>query len=266
MNILYIGDIMGKAGRKTVQKLLPALINETGADFVIAQGENLSHGKGMQLTAIADMQAAGVNFFTGGNWTTARPEVFPMLEDAKGPVTRPANYPADTPGRRYKIAETPYGRILIVSLLGQIVGAFPAVIDNPLHVIDGILEETKNERLTARIVNFHGDFSSEKLVIGQYLDGRVTAVIGDHWHVPTADAMVFVGGTAHITDVGMVGSLDSCLGVRTEVIVKRWLSDKSSRNELEENGRIQLCSLLIEVDSSTGLAKSARQIIKYSEL
>ncbi len=266
MKILYIGDIMGKAGRKTVQKLLPDLLAETGADFVIAQGENLSHGKGMQLSSIADMQTAGVDFFTGGNWTTKRPEVFPMLEDAKGPVARPANYPEGTPGRRYKIAETPYGRVLIVSLLGQIVGAFPAVIDNPLQVIDAILEETKNEQLTARIVNFHGDFSSEKLVIGQYLDGRVTAVIGDHWHIPTADAMVFAGGTAHITDVGMVGSLDSCLGVKSDVIIKRWLSDQSSRNELEEGGRMQLCSLLIDTDSSTGLAKSAKQIIRYSEL
>ena len=266
MKILYIGDIMGKAGRRTVQKLLPDLIKETGADFVIAQGENLSHGKGMQLSSIADMQNAGVDFFTGGNWTTNRPEVFPMLEDAKGPVTRPANYPAGTPGRQYKIAETPYGRVLIVSLLGQIVGAFPAVIDNPLHVIDAILEETKNEQLAARIVNFHGDFSSEKLVIGQYLDGRVTAVVGDHWHIPTADAMVFAGGTAHITDVGMVGSLDSCLGVKTEVIVKRWLSDKSSRNELEESGRMQLCTLLIDTDSTTSLAKTAQQIIKYTEI
>lgn len=267
MKILYIGDIMGKAGRKTVQKLLPDLITETGADFVIAQGENLSNGKGMKLSSIADMQAAGVDFFTGGNWTTKRPEVFPMLEDAKGPVTRPANYPdGTTPGRRYKIAETPYGRVLIVSLLGQIVGAFPAVIDNPLHVIDAILEETRNEQLVARIVNFHGDYSSEKLVIGQYLDGRVTAVIGDHWHIPTADAMVFAGGTAHITDVGMVGSLDSCLGVKTDVIVKRWLSDQSSRNELEDGGRMQLCALLIDTDSSTGLAKTATQIIKYSEL
>lgn len=266
MKILYIGDIMGKAGRKTVQQLLPDLITETGADFVIAQGENLSNGKGMQLTAIADMYKAGVNFFTGGNWTTKRPEVHPMLEDAKAPVVRPANYPDDTPGRKYKIADTPFGRVLVVSLMGQIVGAFPAVVDNPLRTIDAILEETKNEQLAARIVNFHGDFSSEKLVIGQYLDGRVTAVIGDHWHIPTADAMVFPKGTAHITDVGMVGSLDSCLGVKTDVIIKRWLSDQSSHNELEDSGRMQLCSLLIDVDPATGLAKSAQQIIRFTEL
>ena len=266
MKILYVGDIMGRAGRKTIQRLLPDLIQDTEADFVIAQGENLSNGKGMQLSAIKDMQAAGVNFFTGGNWTTKREEVYPMLEDSKAPVIRPANYPDEVPGRKYKIADTPYGRVLVVSLMGQIVGAFPAVVDNPLHTIDAILEETKNEQLVARIVNFHGDFSSEKLVIGQYLDGRVTAVVGDHWHIPTADAMVFAGGTAHITDVGMVGSLDSCLGVKTDIIVQRWLTDKSSRNELEENGRMQLCALLIDVDTASQLSKSAKQIIKFVDL
>lgn len=264
MNILYLGDIMGKAGRKTVQKLLPDLIRETGADFVIAQGENLSNGKGMQLSAIADMQAAGVDFFTGGNWTTKREEVHPMLADPKAPVVRPANYDDATPGRKYKIVESPFGRILVVSLMGQIVGAFPAVVDNPLHTIDAILEETKHEVLVARVVNFHGDYSSEKLVIGQYLDGRVTMVVGDHWHIPTADAMVFEKGTAHITDVGMVGSLDSCLGVKTDIIVKRWVSDQSSRNVLEEDGRMQLCALLVGVDTTTQLATSAQQIIRYS--
>ncbi len=262
MKILYLGDIMGKAGRQLVKAQLADLRSQYGVDFVIAQGENMSHGKGMAVNHTEDMIKAGVDFFTGGNWTLHREEIIPWLEDAKKPVIRPANYKAGTPGRGWKITETPHGRILIISLLGQIVGAFPADIDNPLHVIDGILEETKHEKLAARIVNFHGDFSSEKLVIGQYLDGRVTAVVGDHWHIPTADAMVLPKGTAHITDVGMVGSLDSCLGVKTSVIVERWLSNKQSRNELEEDGRMRFCALLVEVDSATGLAKNAEQIIK----
>jgi metallophosphoesterase (TIGR00282 family) len=263
MKILYVGDIMGRPGRKTVKKFLPELIQEHGVDFVVAQGENLSNGKGMQLSAIKEMQEAGVNFFTGGNWTLKREEINPMLEDPKGPVVRPANYPAGTPGQRYKIADTPFGSILIVSLLGQIVGAFPAEVDNPLTVIDDILEATKHEQLAARIVNFHGDFSSEKLVIGQYLDGKVSAVIGDHWHIPTADARVLPGGTAHITDVGMVGSRDSCLGVKTDVIVERWHSGKPSRNEIEETGAMQFCALLMDIHGATGQAKSVEQILKF---
>jgi 2',3'-cyclic-nucleotide 2'-phosphodiesterase len=265
MKILYIGDIMGRPGRQVVKQWLPGLINETGADFVVAQGENLSHGKGMQVSHTEEMLAAGIDFFTGGNWTLHRPEIIPWLEDPAKPVVRPANYKTGTPGRGWKIAETPFGKVLVISLLGQIVGAFPADIDNPLHVIDSILEETKHEKLVARIVNFHGDFSSEKLVIGQYLAGRVTAVIGDHWHVPTADAQVMKGGTAHITDVGMVGSRDSCLGIRTDIIVDRWRDDQAGRNELETDGSMWLCGLLIETHGATGQAKSVQQIIKFGE-
>lgn len=266
MKILYIGDIMGRPGRQTVEKILPTLISQRGIDFVVAQGENLSNGKGLLPAAVSDMQAAGVDFITGGNWTTKRPEIFPLLEDPSGPVVRPANYPAGTPGQRFKIARTSYGNILFVSLMGQIVGHVDPGASNPLEAIDSILEETKNEKLFAKIVNYHGDFSSEKLVIGQYLDGRVTAVIGDHWHIPTADARILPGGTAHITDVGMAGSRDSCLGVKSDVIIKRWRTGQLSRNELETNGEMQFCALEIEVDSASGLAKSANQIIRFVNL
>lgn len=264
MNILYLGDIMGKPGRETLKKLLPELKTELKVDFVIAQGENLSHGKGMTIGHTEEMMTAGVDFFTAGNWTQHRPEINIWLADPAKPVIRCANYPEGTPGRGYKIVDTPFGKILIASLLGQIVGAFQIETDNPLKVMDDILEQTKHEKLIARVVNFHGDFSSEKLVIGQYLDGKVTAVIGDHWHVPTADAKILAGGTAHITDVGMVGSKDSCLGIQTEVIVDRWLTGNPSRNELEEDGVRQLCALLIEVDTKSGLAKRVAQIIRLA--
>lgn len=263
MKLLYLGDIMGRPGRSTVKKILPGLIKDRSIDFVVAQGENLSNGKGMQLKAVQEMQEAGVNFFTGGNWTTKQAEIYPLLDDPAAPVVRPANLPADTPGRRYKIADSPFGKILFVSLLGQTIGYIAHHESNPLHAIDTILEETKNDKLIARVINFHGDYSSEKLVIGQYLDGRVTAVIGDHWHVPTADSRVLPNGTAHITDVGMVGSRDSCLGVQTDVIIKRWLTGEPSRNELETKGEMQFCALLIDIDTTTGLARSVEQIIAF---
>ncbi len=263
MKLLYIGDIMGRPGRQTVQKVLPELIREKGIDFVIAQGENLSSGKGLQLKAAQDMLSAGVNFFTAGDWTLHREEIYPWLEDPAKPAIRPANYPSGTPGRGYKIVDTPFGRILIASLLGQTVGYRQPEVDNPLKVIDDILDLTKNEKLIARIVNFHGDFSSEKLVIGQYLDGRVSLVVGDHWHVPTADARILSGGTAHITDVGMVGSRDSSLGIKTDIIVKRWLSAVRSRNELETEGQMQFCSVLIELNPADSKVKSIEQIIRF---
>ncbi len=266
MNILYLGDIMGRPGRKTVKHLLPDIIKQKQVDFVIAQGENLSSGKGIQIKAAEEMLGAGINFFTAGDWTLHREDIYPWLDDPAKPVIRPANYPDGTPGRGYKIVDTPQGKILIASLLGQTVGyRQPEYLQNPLRAIDAVLEATRHESLIARIVNFHGDYSSEKLVIGQYLDGRVTAVIGDHWHVPTADGRVLPGGTAHITDVGMVGSRDSSLGIKTDVIVARWLSEDRSRNELETDGTMQLCAVLVDVNTATGQARRLEQIIKFGE-
>jgi len=263
MKILYIGDIMGRPGRQTIQKVLPDLIREKGIDFVVAQGENLSSGKGLQIKTAEEMLAAGIDFFTAGDWTLHREEIYPWLEDPARPAIRPANYPEGTPGRGYKIVDTPFGKVLVASLLGQTVGYRQPVVDNPLRAIDRILDETKSQKFAASIVNFHGDFSSEKIVIGQYLDGRVSIVVGDHWHVPTADARVLSGGTAHVTDVGMVGSRDSSLGIKTDVIVKRWLSDERSRNELETDGVRQFCSLLVDVDTANSRAKSVEQIIRF---
>ena len=261
MKILYIGDIMGRPGRQIVRQVLPGLIQTHGIDFVIAQGENLSGGKGMQLKAAQEMLDTGVNFFTGGDWTIHREDIYPWLEDPARPVIRPANYPEGTPGRGWKVVDTPFGKVLIISLLGQTVGYRSPVVDNPLEVVDRILEETKNQKLAASFVNFHGDYSSEKIVIGKYLDGRVSAVIGDHWHVPTADAQILPGGTAHITDVGMVGSRDSSLGIKTDIIVKRWKTDERSRNELEIGGQMQFCSVLVDVNVANAQAKSISQLI-----
>jgi len=261
MNILYIGDVMGEAGVRTVEKLLPSLKHEERTDLVIAQSENVTDGRGITPDDFNRLQAAGVDFCTGGNWSLYRDEIVPMMDDPDEPIIRPANYPEGTPGLGHKFAETAAGNVLIISLLGHIVGKDadrPA--DNPLHIIDRILEEEKDTARVATLVNLHGDFSSEKVVIGHYLDGRVTAVVGDHWHVPTADAQVLPKGTAHITDVGMCGSLDSSLGVKLEVIIKRWQTGNPSRNELESTGRMQFNALLVEADEKTGLAKSAKLI------
>ncbi len=183
------------------------------------------------------------------------------MNDPQQPVIRPANYPEGTAGRGWKYVETKHGKVLVVSLLGSIVGKDATrPMDNPLKIIDAILEENNNVPKVATVVNFHGDYSSEKLVIGQYLDGRVTAVIGDHWHIPTADAKVLSGGTAHITDVGMCGTVNSSLGVETNIIISRWRDGKVRKNELETTGPLQFNAVLIESDNSTGLANSIKQI------
>ncbi len=260
MHILYIGDVMGESGIKVVEKVLPGLKEKHQLDLVIAQAENLSDGKGIRPEDMARLQKAGVDFCTGGNHSLFRDEIFPQLNDPNSPIIRPANYPKGTQGLGYKYAETKQGRVLVVSLLGQIVGKDAGMtMDNPLKTIDYILAEERSPRV-GTVVNFHGDFSSEKRIIGYYLDGRVTAVIGDHWHVPTADAMLLPKGTAHQTDVGMCGSLDSSLGVRLDTLIPRWKDGMITKNILETTGRMQFNALLIEFDPATGLAKSVEAI------
>lgn len=261
MNILYVGDVMADPGIAVVEKMLPKLKKQHKVDLVIAQAENLSDGKGVRVRDFRYLQHLGVDFCTGGNHTAFRSEINKLLEDPNEPIIRPANYQKDVPGMGYKYVETAHGLVLVMSLLGQIVGKdAEKPVDNPLKTIDAILEQEKGVTRVATIVNYHGDFSSEKRIIGYYLDGRVTAVIGDHWHVQTADADVLPKGTAHITDVGMCGSLDSSLGVKFDNLIKRWRDGQVNRNEIETGGRMQFNALLIEVDPKTGLSRKVQPV------
>jgi metallophosphoesterase (TIGR00282 family) len=256
MNILYIGDVMGEPGIETVEKVLSDLKREKKIDLVIAQAENVSEGKGITPEDFRRLRKAGVDFCTGGNWSLHRAAIIPAMSDPAQPIIRPANYPEGTAGLGYKYVDD----VLVISLLGQIVGKdADKPLDNPLQAIDRILEQEKDVTKRATIVNFHGDYSSEKVVIGHYLDGRVSAVVGDHWHVPTADARVLPGGTAHITDVGMCGALDASLGVTYQSVVPRWRDGKVTRNVLESAGQRQFNAVRIQVDQR-GLADSIEQI------
>jgi 2',3'-cyclic-nucleotide 2'-phosphodiesterase len=254
MKILYIGDITSRLGRETTAAVLPDLIKSKKIDYVIAQGENVSHGKGLQPNHAETLEEIGIDFFTGGNHSLSRTDSL----TTKPNVLRPANLPEGTPGVGHKLVNTSFGKILIISLQGQVVGADAGIdIPNPLTTVDKILEEYINSAKVATIVNFHGDYSSEKIVMGQYLDGKVSAVIGDHWHVTTADAEVLPKGTAYITDIGMTGALDSSLGVKTDIIIQRWKHPGVKvRNEMEDNGRRQFNGVIVDIDTSTGLAKS----------
>jgi len=256
MNILYVGDIMGETGLRTVEQILSQLRIEKKIDLVIAQSENVSDGKGISPADFKRLLKTGVDFCTGGNWSLHDREIIPAMSDPAQPIIRPANYPEGTPGLGWKYINN----VLVISLLGQIVGKdSDKPVNNPLLVIDRILKDEKTTHKIATVVNFHGDYSSEKVVIGHYLDGRVTAVIGDHWHVPTADARVLPGGTAHITDVGMCGALDASLGVKFSSVIPRWHDDRPTRNVLETEGPRQFSAVLIK-SATNGLADSIEQI------
>lgn len=264
MNLLYIGDIMGKAGRKTVELILPDLKKEFVIDFVIAQAENIDdNGKGPRPSDLDEMQVAGVDFFTGGNHSFSNPKTNVLYERHNSPLVRPANV-VDQPGFGSQIVKCGKTRILVVSILGQTVGNQRVEATNPLYAMDSILMGQKGS-YDVSIVNFHGDFSSEKRVFGYYLDGKVSAVVGDHWHVPTADAMILPKGTAHITDVGMCGALHSSLGVKTDVIVKRWKNGVISKNDMEDRRPYQFNALLINVDEKTGLSTRVQHLQRIIE-
>ncbi len=257
MLVLYIGDIMGELGMQVVESVLPKLKAKEPYDLVIAQAENVTDGRGIIPNDFQRLKKAGIDFFTGGNWSLHHEEIHPALNDPNEPIIRPANYPSGTPGLGHKYVNTPAGQVLVISLLGQVVGRdAAATIDNPLKIVDQILEKEGATRKVATIVNFHGDFSSEKRIIGYYLDGRVSAVVGDHWHVPTADADILPKGTAHITDTGMCGSLDSSLGVKLSSVIPRWQNIEKTRNVLEDSGRKQFNATRLEIDTKSGQASN----------
>jgi calcineurin-like phosphoesterase len=211
----------------------------------------------MSLADMKILQTIGVDFFTGGNHTPALKGLHSLLADPNSPVIGPANM-VSSPGSGWKFFETKQGRVLIISLLGSTVGREQTTL-NPLIAIDEILELNKDEERIATIVNFHGDYSSEKVIIGYYLDGKVSAVIGDHWHVPTADAKVLPNGTAHITDVGMCGVLHSSLGVTFASVIPRWKENKQTLNVLSKDKPLQFNAVVVELDNS-GLASDIEHI------
>lgn len=265
MKILYLGDIMGRPGRDLVEQYVPKLRQTYKLDLVIAQAENVSHGKSMTPGHMQELQQAGIDFFTGGNHTIERPSIKPLLADPAQPVIAPINQPGVEAGWGVKVAATAKGNVQVISLLGTTFPGLDEPVGNPLQAIDAVLKSTADQIFAARIVNFHGDFSSEKRVIGYYLDGRVSAVIGDHWHVPTADAMVLPGGTAHITDVGMCGTLHSSLGVNKEIIIARWRDGAKIKNDIAEGGPYQLNAVLVTVNARTGLATGIQPLNQIIE-
>ncbi|MGB4759338.1 MAG: TIGR00282 family metallophosphoesterase [Candidatus Saccharimonadales bacterium] len=261
MNILYLGDVMSEMGLMLIERELPDLRKELNIDFVVAQAENVTNGKGISELDFRRLLDAGIDACTGGNWSLHNDSIYDSLNNPACPIVRPANYPAGTPGLGYKYVEAQEGKVLVISLLGDIVGRdSEKPTDNPLQVIDKILDKEKDTPKLATVINFHGDFSSQKVIIGHYLDGRASLVVGDHWHVPTNDVQILPGGTAHQSDVGMCGSLDSSLGIKFDSVLPRWRDGRQTPNIPETSGRAQINGLLVTVDTATGLAIDAAVI------
>ena len=249
---------MGEAGIQIVQDLLPDLIDKHEVDVVIAQSENVTDGKSMSIRDMKRLQLSGVDVFTGGNHSVERKEILPYLKSNDEPVVAPANMGAN-PGSGVHVFEHVAGTVVVISLMGTIL---PDRIEatNPFVKIDELLTDLPHLPVSI-IVNMHAEFSSEKILMGQYLDGRVSAVVGDHWHVPTADARLLPKGTAHITDVGMCGAYNGSLGAESASIIEALRKNKKIHSKIEMNGPRQFCAVLIETKKRTGLSKSITQIL-----
>jgi hypothetical protein len=260
MRILYIGDIMARPGRQVVKSVLPKLKTEKEIDVVIAQAENVTHGKGMSPQHMKELLEYGVDVFSGGNHSPERPAIHDALDDPDQPVIRPANMSDKQPGRGFYLHQTAEGKVLVISILGT---TFPHshFEAHPLETVDAILREQQTTDVIATVVNFHGDFSSDKRIIGYYLDGRASLVVGDHWHVASADAMILPKGTAHMTDVGMCGTLHSSLGITMRTAIERWQTEGSIKPDIDYDPPFQFNAVLVEINS-LGLATSIEHIYK----
>ena len=252
MTIIYLGDIVAQAGLAAVTASLDQLRQTYQPDVILAQGENLTDGRGITPADFNRLRALGIDGVTGGNWSLHHPSIEPLLADPSVPITAPANWlPAAKPG--WKRLTTADGRtVLIISLLGQLQGrrGMPSTT-NPLLTVDRILaaEGFDSPRPPAAIVvNLHGDLSSEKRTIGYYLDGRTSLVVGDHWHVQTNDAAVLPRGTAHLTDVGMCGSLHSSLGVHFDSVIPRWRDGRTTTNRWDDRRPWQINGVVARGD------------------
>lgn len=259
MKILLIGDIFARPGREAVKKVLPALRDERGIDLVIANAENLHHGKGVSDAKIQEMKAAGVDFFTSGNHIWKVPEIFVEMEKAGYPLIRPANYPGDAPGKGFEIIEVGGEKIAVINLMGRVF--MPGNLDDPFAKAEEILEEVGKlgKDLKAIIVDFHGEASAEKKAFAMNLDGKVSVVYGTHTHVPTADEMILAGGTAFQTDVGMTGVLESVIGADQQAIIEGFMTQRPVKHEVAE-GKAYFNALMVETNDQTGLAVKVERI------
>ena len=261
MKILFVGDVFGSAGRKIVRDHLPHVIESNPVDLLVINGENAAGGFGLTPAIAEELFDLGAHVITTGNHIWDKKEIFeymavPAESHARGRrVLRPANYAVGTPGYGMYEGELPTGQpYAVINMQGRI---FMSSCDDPFRKVDELLS-----KIAAKVVllDIHGEASSEKMALGWYLDGRVTAVLGTHTHVPTADERLLHHGTAYQTDVGMSGPFDSVIGVETELVVQRFLTGMPGKFE-PAKGDPRMCATLIECDGATGRATGVKRMM-----
>ncbi len=250
LRFLYIGDVVGKAGRSAVAQLLPGLRSELKLDAVCMNAENMAHGNGISEATVTEMRAAGVDYFSSGNHIFDNKDGVEYLKRSDCRVIRPANFPKVDPGKGYITFEVGTKKVLLINLAGQVF--MPQQVDNPFYCVDEILKQFKREDFAAIIVDIHAEATSEKQALAWHLDGRVSMVVGTHTHVPTADLRILKQGTGLVCDLGSVAAADSVLGADKGKVLNRFLTQMPGALAPAEDGPILFNSVLIEIDPHTG--------------
>lgn len=259
MRILFIGDIVGKPGREAIAAFLPDLQKEYALDLVIANAENASAGRGLTKDVANELYDSGIHFITLGNHVWDQKEILKFI-DNENRLIRPANYPMGAPGKGFGFVVRNGIRTGIINLSGRI---FLPPLDNPFTMVIQLINKMAAET-NVILVDFHAEATSEKVALGWFLNGKVSAVLGTHTHIQTADARILEQGTAYITDVGMTGPKDSVLGVKKEIIINNFITQMPVRFEVA-TGPIQINAVVIDVDEKTGKANQIITIQRFSQ-
>lgn len=266
IKILFFGDVVGKIGRQGLKKVLPKLRKKYNPDLVIANGENLAHGLGVTKKILLEMKNVGVDFFTSGNHIWRKKGIDEIFQDpeVKDYIIRPANWSEGVSGEGAKILKVGKFSVLVINLMGRVF--IEQDLDCPFRKLDKILSEYKDKKINAILVDIHGEATSEKVALGWYSDGRVSAVLGTHTHVGTADAKILPLGTAYITDAGMVGAKDSVIGMRKEEPLAGFLTQLPQAFEPPEQGEVIIGGVYLEIDPKTKKAKKIERVDLETEV
>lgn len=255
IRILFLGDVMGDPGRQAVTSLLPVLKEELQADFIIVNGENSAGGRGITPKIAISLMRAGAAVITTGDHIWDQKEIIPWLAEEPR-LLRPINYPNDTPGQGSIVLETKKGKVGVINVQGRTF--MKMILDNPFTAMQEAVEKMREETPII-FVDMHSETTSEKVSLAWFLNGAVTAVVGTHTHVQTADERILPGGTAFLTDAGMCGPRDSCIGMDVNAAIDRFLTHMPSRHHIAK-GPVLVCGALVEADTSTGKALSIQRI------
>jgi len=256
VKILFIGDVVGSPGREMVKKYLPQLKEKHHPNITIINGENAASGKGITQKIYKQFLEWGAQVITMGNHTWNKKEIFDFIDDAKY-LIRPANFPEGTPGKGLVYVKYNQKEIAVINLQGR---TFLEPNDDPFRKADELIEEA-SKRTHLIFIDFHAETTSEKQAMAWYVDGRVSAVVGTHTHTQTADERILPQGTAYLTDAGMTGPYDSILGVKTDAVLKKFLTNLPVRFEVDEKGDNQLNGFLVTIDDDSGKATKAERIL-----